>query len=198
MRTYRKFATMAFAIFLSLIFTVPTYSVTDEELKALPKHYTKITYGEVFTRCFSKDARGRYSMKGERPILLLFTVRGCRPCIAARYFLNWMIDYRKDSKVDYYWVYIKDDVKDNTPLENLAKQFGIPSDKVSGVPIIMLFNQYGNLVFSCKGFPSGYPSDTGSLPFYKSARQTPEWKNFNKEGSHGQDIIDLIRAYDNL
>lgn len=193
MRTYRKLATMAFAIFLSLIFTVPTYSVTNQELNALPKHYTDITFDEVFTRCFSKDARGRYSMKGERPILLLFTVRGCRPCIAARYFLNWMIDYRKDSKVDYYWVYIKDDVKDYTPLENLAKQFGIPSNKVNAVPIIMLFNQYGNLVFSCCGFPM-----TKDLPFYKSAEQTPEWKNFNTEGSHGQDIIDLLKAYENL
>lgn len=193
MKTYRKLATMAFAIALSLFFTVPSYSVTNQELSALPKHYSDITFDEVFTKCFSKDARGRYSMKGERPILLLFVIKGCSPCIAAKNFLNWIIDYRKDNKVDYYRVMISDSDKDLTPLYDLAKQFGIPSNKVNAVPIIMLFNQYGNLVFSCCGFPM-----TKNLPFYKSAEQTPEWTNFNKEGIHGQDIIDLIRTYDNL
>lgn len=184
---------MAFAIALSLLFTVPSYSVTNQELKALPQHYTNISFDEVFTKCFSKDDKGRYSMKGDRPILLLFVIKGCGPCITAKNFLNWMIDYRKGNKVDYYRVMISDSDKDIAPFYNLAKQFGISSNEIYGFPEIMLFNQYGNLVFSCCGF-----SMTKDLPFYKSARQTPEWKNFDKEGSHGQDIIDLIKAYDNL
>lgn len=192
MKAYRKLATMAFAIFLSLLFTMPSYSASDPEISNLPKHYTVISLEEMFTKCFSQDSNGRYSMKGDKPILLLFVISRCGPCVQANKFLNWTVDYHKDKSVDFYKVFIKAGDENLNRFYDFANQYGISKSDAATVPIIMLFNRYGNLLSSTFGFL------VIENLFKKNVERVPEWKNINSNDKIGESVIKLLKAYDNL
>lgn len=192
MKAYRKLATMAFAIFLSLLFTMPSYSASDPEISNLPKHYTVISLEEMFTKCFSQDSNGRYSMKGDNPILLLFVISRCGPCVQANKFLNWTVDYHKDKSVDFYKVFIKARDENLNRFYDFANQYGISKSDVSSVPKIMLFNRYGNLVSFFSGFVY-----FESL-FKKNVEHVPEWENIDDNDDTGKNVVKFLKAYDNL
>lgn len=183
---------MAFAIFLSLLFTMPSYSASDPEISNLPKHYTVISLEEMFTKCFSQDSNGRYSMKGDKPILLLFVISRCGPCVQANKFLNWTVDYHKDKSVDFYKVFIKAGDENLNRFYDFANQYGISKSDAATVPIIMLFNRYGNLLSSTFGFL------VIENLFKKNVERVPEWKNINSNDKIGESVIKLLKAYDNL
>lgn len=84
-----------FAIILASVSLMSAGAITRAELKKFPVHYTTVPYGEMFTKFFRQDARGRYTVKGEKPLLLVINIKGCGPCISARLFLNWMVDYHR-------------------------------------------------------------------------------------------------------
>lgn len=193
MKASKTLSAIAFVVIMTLLPLMSSDAITRADLKKVPVHYSAISYSEVFTECFSKDARGHYTVKGEKPMLLVINIKGCGPCISARLFLNWMVDFHSGKDVDFYEVMISDSDKSPTQLYDLAKQFGIPSSEVRAAPIIMLFNSYGNLVFHDIGFPV-----ESSLPFIKGAEKVPVWNHFKSSDSQGKKIQMLLRAYDNL
>lgn len=193
MKTHKSLTAIALVIIMTLLSAMNVGAITRAELKKLPVHYSAIPYSEAFTKCFSKDSRGRYSVKGEKPMLLVINIKGCGPCISARLFLNWTVDFHSGKNVDFYEVMISDSDKNNTQLYELAEQYGIPPSEVRGAPIILLFNSYGNLVFHEVGFPS-----VSSLPFIKGVEEVPVWNHFSPSKPFGEKIQNLLRAYDNL
>jgi hypothetical protein len=193
MKAHKSLTAIALVFIMTLLSAMNAGAITRADLKKFPVHYSTISYSDAFTKCFSKDSRGRYRVKGEKPMLLVINIKGCRPCISARLFLNWMVDFHSGKDVDFYEVMISDSDKSPTQLYDLAEQFGIPSSGVRATPIIMLFNSYGNLVFHDVGFPV-----ESSLPFIKGVEEVPVWNHFSPSKSYGEKIQNLLRAYDNL
>lgn len=193
MKAHKSLTAIALVFIMTLLSAMNVGAITRAELKKLPVHYSTIPYSEAFTKCFTKDSRGRYSVKGKKPMLLVINIKGCGSCISARLFLNWAVDFHSAKNVDFYEVMISDSDKNNTQLYDLAEQYGIPPSEVRGAPIILLFNSYGNLVFHNVGFPS-----ESSLPFIKGAEEVPVWDHFSPSKPFGEKIQNLLRAYDNL
>lgn len=193
MKAYRALSVMTFVFIMTSISLMSANAITRAELKKFPVHYTTVPYGEMFTKFFRQDARGRYTVKGEKPLLLVINIKGCGPCISARLFLNWMVDYHRKKDVDYSQIMISDSDKNTKQLYDLAEQYGIPQSEITGAPIIMLFNRYGNLVFHTIGFPG-----ESSFPFIKGVGEVPVWNHFSSSKPYGEKIQNLLRAYDNL
>lgn len=76
---------------------------------------------------------------------------------------------------------ISDSDKNTKQLYNLAEQYGIPQSEITGAPIIILFNRYGNLVFHTIGFPS-----ESSFPFIKGVGEVPVWNHFSSSKPYGE------------
>lgn len=54
-----------FAIIMASASLMSAGAITRAELKKFPVHYTTVPYGEMFTKLFEQDTKGRYTVKGK-------------------------------------------------------------------------------------------------------------------------------------